>query len=470
MRVTFVNPPYEHTSGPFRKLAHFTAPPLSLGYLAAYLRKELPEVEVDNLEAATLCLNQHEILEWIGREKPDIIAFTTVTLTANTVKKIARAVKENLPQTLIIAGGVHPTVLPFDLFPEVDICVLGEGENTLAEIVRARLSGEDYSAIEGIAFHRDGENVRNRERPLIENLDSLPFPARDLLPLDRYVCQYPHRAPTRRYTNMLSSRGCPYDCNFCASRQIWRRRVRFRSPDNILEEIREVVEGQGISMIHFDDDTFCLNRERSVELFHKMIESGLNFRWSCMTRVDTVDEELLRLMKDAGCVDVQMGIESGDPEVLRKIGKEITLEEIRKAFRLLKNSGIPCYKGHFILGHVGETPESARRTIELALELDPPIAFISVMVPFPGSRAYDHYKAKNCLLTDNWDAYNYFADPVTRTDEMPPELLKKLYREANIRFFLRPGKVMKYLLDTLRSGRYDILSRSFWNIMNKIFS
>ncbi|MFH0801450.1 MAG: radical SAM protein [bacterium] len=470
--VLLINPPYEHTVGRFQRLAHFTDPPLGIAYLASFLREQLPEVKTDILDAAALNMTLAQIVGHIEQKRPRIVGLSSVTITANLVKKIARAVRKILPETLLVAGGIHPTVLPNDFFPDMDVSVLGEGELTMLELARAFLGGKrssrDFSDIRGIVFSPDGEPVRTAERPLIPDLSTLPFPARDLLPLDKYLCQYPHRAPTRRYSTMIISRGCPYDCTFCCSKQIWRREVRFRSPDDILDELHEVRERHQISMIHFADDNFCLSRERSLELFRRMIEEKTDVRWSCLTRVDALDEDLLRLMKQAGCVELHIGVESGDPEVLKSINKNISVPHIKEVFALVKKAGINS-KGSFILGNRGETRETILKTIDLALELDPTTAFISIMVPYPGTPIFEEYKEKNLITTYDWDRYNYYMEPVFQPEGLPASELKKMRIQADSRFYFRPRKILKYAFDAVRSGRPDILMHSFWNIMNKVF-
>lgn len=470
--VLLINTPYEHTVGRFQRLAHFTDPPLGIAYLASYLREQLPEVKTDILDAAAYNMTIAQIVGHIEQKRPRIVGLTSVTITANLVKKIARAVKEILPETLLVTGGIHPTVLPNDFFPDIDVCVLGEGELTMLELAKAFLGGKrpfrDFSGISGIVFSPDGEPVRTAERPLVSDLDALPFPARDLLPQDKYLCQYPFRTPTRRYSTMIISRGCPYDCTFCSSKQIWRQKVRFRSLDNILEELHEVRERHQISMIHFADDNFCLSRERSLELFRRMIEEKIDVRWSCLTRVDALDEALLRLMKQAGCVELQIGVESGDPEILKSLNKNISVSQIKNAFALVKKAGINS-KGTFMLGNRGETRETIQKTIDLTLELDPTTAFISIMVPYPGTPVFEEYKEKNLITTYDWDRYNYYMEPVFRPEGLPASELKKMRIKADTRFYFRPHKILKYAFDAVRSGRPDVLMHSFWNIMNKVF-
>lgn len=470
--ILLINAPYEHTVGRFQRLAHFTDPPLGIAYLASYLREQLPEVKTDILDAAAHNMTISQIVKHIEQKRPRIVGLTCVTITANLVKKIARAVKEILPETLLVAGGIHPTALPNDFFPDIDVCVLSEGELTMLELARAFLGGrhlsKDFSDIRGIVFCPEGEPVRTEERPLIADLDIMPFPARDLLPQDKYLCQYPHRTPTRRYSTMMLSRGCPYDCTFCCSKQIWRRKVRFRSPDNILQELHMLRERHRVSMIHFADDNFCLSRERSLGLFKRMLDEKLDIRWICHSRVDALDEEILRLMKQAGCVEIHIGVESGDPDILKSLNKNISITQIKETFALVKKVGINP-KGAFMLGNHGETKETILKTIDLALELDPITASIAIMVPYPGTQIFEEYKAGNLLTTYDWDRYNYYMEPVFRTKGLLPDEVKRLRMKADARFYFRPRKILRYAFDAVRSGRLDILMHSFWNVMNKVF-
>jgi radical SAM superfamily enzyme YgiQ (UPF0313 family) len=265
-------------------------------------------------------------------------------------------VRRLLPNTMIIVGGIHPTLLPERTLKdmEADLLVIGEGKLTFRELISCLKEDRSFQKIPGIAYRLNGEIIINPLRPLIDNLDLLPFPARDLIfnPEDFSI----------NYGMIFTARGCPSKCIFCASNKLWSRKVRFRSKENILEELKAVIKTHSISYFRFTDDTFTLNKKRTLDLCQLIIDEKLNIAWECDTKVKCLDEELLEKMKEAGCIQVNIGVESGSERIRRLIRKECSIEKIEKAFRLINEVGIEAV-AYFMFGFPSETKEDMEKTL-----------------------------------------------------------------------------------------------------------
>jgi anaerobic magnesium-protoporphyrin IX monomethyl ester cyclase len=462
-KITLIDLPFNHIEGKFASKAVYTEPPLGVTYLASFLRQKFDrrDLEVRLLDAAILQLDLRGVLDYVLEENPEIVGLSTVTLTAAFAKKLIEGIKARKPDTFVVVGGHHPSALPEDLLPGADAAVIGEGEATLGELVEARLGGTDWSSVAGIAYARDGEHVRTEPRPYIENLDAVPFPARDLLPMHKYFHQYPYRTRTKFYATMVTSRGCPYNCTFCGVKNLWSRKVRYRSVENCLAEVDELYNRYHVSCIQLYDDCFTVNRKRVMEFCHGLIERKYDLKWGCFARCNNVDREMLGTLKQAGCVELQIGVESGDEAVLKGIDKELKIDTIRHAFRITKEAGLNT-KAFFMIGNPGETPETIRKTIDLAKELEPTYAMFSVLIPFPGIPTYDEYKARGFIKTFDWSKYNWYSDPVFETDTLSAKDMVALRRRAEMEFYLRPRRVLKHLYDGIRAGKVKTLQRNFF--------
>lgn len=309
-KVLLINPPLNYFPGLKGKNTNYSHPPLGIAYLASYLQKYYPQkLKVKILEAMALDLTEEEIIKEIKDFSPNLIGISSVTATF--VKRLSRKIKRLFPNVIIVVGGPHPTALPFDLLPQADISVIREGEETILEILKEGKE-KNWEKIKGISFLKDGEQKITPSRPFIQDLDSIPFPARHLLPMDSYFLPYPHKTRTKKFASIFTARGCPFACRFCGNEYIWKRQVRYRKIELVLEEIKEVVERYNVSLIFFSDDTFTINKERVYQICAGILKMNLNFKWICHSRADTLEKPLLETMKRAGCVEMQVGIESGD--------------------------------------------------------------------------------------------------------------------------------------------------------------
>ena len=403
MKILLIDPPFYRFFNYFNR--YF---PLGLSYLASTLRKaghqvtlydadcnknskgmdytRLPEKyriylkELRNPENPII----KEISETLIKYQPDVVGITVMTPKAASAFAIASLVKKHNKNCHVVFGGPHATLKPDEVLKnteDVDFVVNGEGEIVLLELVNAlSAKNNDFSAISGLSCRDGGKGVTNNTKKFIDNLDSLPFPDREtLLGLDTYTSE--------DMGLLMGSRGCPYSCSYCAT-QIWTRKVRYRSLENILEEIKYVRERYGTRQFTFKDDSFTVNRKRVMDFCNKLMDAGVKINWDCNTRVDLVDSELLMTMKKAGCNSIKVGIESGSERILKLMDKGITLERTKEAARLFREAGIH-WTAYFMMGIPTETKEDVQKTLELLYKIKPSFASIGVYEPFPGTRLFE---------------------------------------------------------------------------------
>jgi len=425
--------------------------PLGLGYLAAVLEGAGHEVEIYDAVVETEPLGPV-----LDRGKFDLVGVTAVTPLIYEAWEVAAQVKER--GAITVLGGPHPTLLPDESLerPEVDIVVRGEGEETIVELAQALEEGSDLEGVLGISFKK-GTIVHNPSRPLSEDLDSLPFPAHHLFKIERYTNLQPLTDgldPHARAYTIVTSRGCPYGCIFC-SKAITGRTWRPRSPENVVAEWRWLVKDLGATEIGITDDVMTLDAKRAKRICRLLIQEGLNhIPWITVhgIRVDDVDEELLHLMKEAGCKRVGFGVESGSQRVLDYMKKGQTIEEVRRAFRWSKEAGLETM-GFFIFGMPTETEETMEATIRLALELDPDLANFMIAAPYPGTELYEIILHEGNLFSRDWRDFAIHDEKARfAIGEMTAELVERKWHEAYRRFYLRPSRILKRLfsLDTWR--------------------
>jgi radical SAM superfamily enzyme YgiQ (UPF0313 family) len=423
----------------------YPQPPIGLASLAAVLEKNDYKVEI--LDANALQLSKYEVVK--KADSVGIIGITAMTPTINSTIRIAKGIKQNNPNSIIILGGPHATILPEEILnnvPEIDIIVRGEGEETIVELCDALENDRNIENVHGITYRNNNNStIKNTPlRPPIINLDSLPFLAYHLLPLDKYKLHPPHG---REYPFMalLASRGCPYNCIFC-SKSVFGSKFRGQSPERIVDEIVYLKERFGIKEIAFYDDVFTLKQKRIMQFVKELKERNLDIPWTCEARVNLVTEELLREMKKAGCYMVAYGIESGNQMILNNLRKKITIEQIKSAIEATRKAGIQSV-GYFMLGSPGETPETIRQTIDFAKSLDIDFAQFSVTTPFPGTDLYDLYLSSGNKNT-KWDDFIYASlkspsAPVFETESLSKEDLREWNAKAYREFYLRLSYIWK---------------------------
>ena len=384
-------------------------PPLGLAYLAAVLEKNGYEVGLLDciVEGYDNHVRQdgyfHIGLDWHAIERrvrifaPDVVGISCIfSLMFPEALKVAEIVKGIDTNIKVVMGGAHPSSLPYAVLKNenVDFITIGESEITLLELVRCiEQNDTGLSAIDGLGYKMDGVAALNPKTRFIENIDEIPFPARHLLPMEKYYkAGESHGGLKRdRYASVITSRGCPGNCIYCSIHTIWGTRWRARSPDNVLDEIEHLVNDYGVEEIHFEDDNLTFDRERAKMIFHGIIDRGLDITWTTPNglAVWTLDEEILKLMKISGCYQINLGIESGNEEVLRKvIRKPFKLEKVREIVKKIGELGIWSH-GFFILGMPGETKQTIMDTIDFATNLNLDSASFFVATPYPGTKLCD---------------------------------------------------------------------------------
>ncbi len=393
MRVLLINPYYPISETP--------SPPLGLAFLASAL--EADGVEVKILDLVVYPYNR-QILESILMDfKPQMVGATAVTMTFNNAIEVIRDVRRIDPQILTVMGGPHVTFCARDTlndFPELDVIVKGEGEETIVELARAAGSRQQWDAINGIAFRNGSEICHTADRELVQDLDSLPAPARHLLALGRY------RA-LGMPISLTTSRGCPFKCIFCVGRKMVGAKVRYRNPVEVVNEL-EYLSTLNFNQINIADDLFTANKKHCRAVCDEIIKRGLSIKWTSFARVDTVSEELLKKMKTAGCTAVSFGIESANPDILKAIKKGITLQQVVEAVEACNRAGVIPHAS-FILGLPGETPDTIKETMKFGERLKSVgLSYgFHLLAPFPGTAVREQSSDYGIrILTDDWSEYH----------------------------------------------------------------
>lgn len=423
------------------------SPPLGLLYVASVLEKKSASLKI--MDAFAENLDWHQIEEKFKQYNPDILGLTCVTSTFGEVAKIAGIAKKSNPNITVVVGGPHVTATPkqtLEKYPEMDIIVIGEGDYTLLDIDAALQENRELKAVKGIAYRKDNQIIVTPPRPMIHNLDEVPFPARHLVKNELYKPPT-HISGRDSFFSILSSRGCPNLCTFCSSKITFGSAIRYRSPENVLEEIKQSIKFVNTNYLVFMDDTFTVNKER-VLIICKMLKE-LNITWGSYARVNTVDEEMLIAMKDAGCNWIGFGVESGSQDILNKVKKGITIEQVRKAFKITKKLGIAT-TAFFILGHLDETHETIKETIKFAKEIDADFAQFNVLTPYPGTEVYERASREGLILRDFEDYGNpKYKDPVIKLKTMNNHELKRYWKKATYGYYLRPKMLFKFAKNAL---------------------
>ncbi|MBI4814469.1 MAG: cobalamin B12-binding domain-containing protein [Methanobacterium sp.] len=430
MKVLLINPPYFNSKYKFIGLV---APPLGIAYIAAVLEENNIDAEI--IDAAALEMSWETLETEIKRISPGLVAITALTPTIDKAMQTAELAKKTCPQATVVMGGYHPTFNQQEILEReyVDGVVMGEGEYTLLDLVETLDEGGDLKNVQGIAY----EGEVTPPRPLIEDLDELPFPARHLLPMDHYkiLNMKLHTA------TMISGRGCPMQCSFCASAALHGHQLRMRSPENVVDEMEHLINDHDSGMIAFMDDTFTLKPSRVEDICDEIKRRDIDVYWGCTARADTLSEKLLRKLSDSGCITMFLGVESADQQQLDRVNKQMTIEKIRQAFKLSRENDIRTIAS-VVLGMPGDTKESIERTIKFVRELNPSYALFSLATPYPGTRFYQEAVQDNLIKVKDWSKYTLLS-PVLETVDCSMDELKKMQKKAFRQFYLRPVYLIK---------------------------
>lgn len=414
-------------------------PPLGLAYIASTLQELNHDVAI--IDSQALNLTVKELKNEIIKYRPDVVGITCMTATLKGALEAAKITKEIDPEIKTVVGGPHLFNFPKETlsYEFVDFGVAGEGEIVMPELLSTLEGDLHCEKIDGLVYRKNGDIRYSPATRFVKDLDTLPFPARELLPNHKYFSILAGNP----FTTMITSRGCPFRCGYCAKKPI-DKHLRYRSIKNVIDEIEYCQEKWNFETIWFYDDTFTMNRKRTVEFCNEIISRGLQFKWETPTRVDRVDFDLLKLMKKAGCKRLRYGVESGDQRILDKMKKDITLEYVRKAIISSKKAGIESFC-FFMIGYPGETEAEIKKTINFSIELDANWAMFSNVTPYPFTELYD-MALETGLLKDK-DYWEKFA--LGKTNERVPydfPDMDKWVKKAYHKFYFRPKVVYRTLL------------------------
>lgn len=411
--------------------------PLGLAYISAFLKNNCVEVLV--VDANAKKMSYEDLKDMLRSYTPDFVGITSTTPAFGAAVKTSILCKEFAP---VVLGGQHATALAKDILEEYDcfdFLVRGEGEYAMLDIVL----GKDKKDIEGISYVSEGKIFHNPSSQRIKNLDDLPSPDYDSFDLEDYKDPI-WNLYAKKIAPIITSRGCPYNCTFCASKIMFGRQTYYRSINAIIEEIKMLVAKQEIDGVYFVDDTLTLKKERITELCDFM--KDLNLVWFCNVRVDTVDFETLKLMKDSGCVLVMIGVEAGTQEQLNILKKGTTIEQIEEAFKNIHKVGLDSFST-FILGAPNETKETMDATIKLAKKINSKFSMFFNMVPYPGTEIYDYAKQNDLFLFDNWEELSApkYGKSCMKHLNITLGDLEKFRKKAYIKTYVRPSYIFKHM-------------------------
>jgi radical SAM superfamily enzyme YgiQ (UPF0313 family) len=483
LKVTLINPPDITVVKRIELKKGFSiGTPLGLAYIGAVLQKSGYEVKIIDCVGSKLKWNK--ISSLLEKSSPHIVGVTTTTPTLLSAIEIARKSKELFPNIPVVFGGHGTFKLGSTILKrinEVDVIVHGEGEQTILELVRAIGNNLPLQKVSGISFRKKSREIRTiASRPFIQDLDSLPFPARHLLPMKSYIRDYfPSvlRKESFKGTVLVSSRGCPFSCLFCAATRFYGHKWRARSPQNVVDEIEHLYNNYrklGLNGFYLGDDNFLVDPKRVCEICNLLIERGLsNLGWICQARVDSADLKLYSKMYEAGCRMLELGIESGNDQILRIIRKGITKNVVRNAVKIAKSVGLKTF-GYFMLGLPGDTYETMMDTIQFAEELDLDAVQFNPTFIFPGT---EMGKEKDIDWLNFLIQEELFTNPLPRTELHPCvptyqdrqtmiEMVKYAMKRLKIKRIKRkrlsslvlsgvahPRKAVRYLIDYLKAPK-----------------
>ncbi len=496
-KVLLIEPPYYRL---FKDTYSLNRMPLSLGYLASAIKARTSwEVSVYNSDFLTRQPSQFfqvsylagegftrylenlkdlsapiwkEIDEVLRSERPEVVGISAKSQNFKSACHVARLVKQMNPAIPVVMGGPHPTMVRGDVFsacPDIDICVMGEGEETIVELLTAIEKKIPYENLRGLTVKNGAKPAAYLPREFIASLDQLPSPYRYV----REVLRDFEKYPLTSFQYIFATRGCPYKCFFCGSRMIWSRKVRHRSPANVLEEIR-LLKDMNVPLIHFDDDTFGVNKQYIRDLCGAIVSEFPHLHWSCELHANLVDDEIITLMKRSGCARILIGVESGNNEILKKIEKNVTIEMLEEKCALIHQKGI-FLTAFIIVGFPFDTVETIRDTTEAIKRLRCDEVLYSIFTPYPGTEAFEYCRARG-LVDESFDASlfnhqspaNYFCPNIPREEfvKMCREIEHLVDRKNYLSRFKRILRLNP--LEILRAfGLKKTLKKLYWTVTGR---
>lgn len=452
MKICLVFPRFKYKSGD---------PPLGIAYVASSLQNS--GVDVSILDT-TFDTTFDDIEKHLKDSNPDIVGIYSDTPMFNDAVKVADISKQL--GILTIAGGPHPTIMPETMIPHVDIVALGEGEETIVDIIN---NLKNLKNVKGIWYKKNGKIIKNPIREPIKNIDRLNFPARHLLNMELYIKNWYYLDsvdPKLRGTNVVASRGCPFQCTYCQPtlKSIFGQKLKIRSPENVIEEIKQLKKDYNLDAIFFHDDTLTADKKWVKEFCELLKKENLGILWACNTRVDTIDEDLMREMHSAGLRGMHIGVESGSQRILNDVyRKGISLDKVKKVVEMAKKIGIHslCF---FMIGAPTETIEEINKTIKFAYPLKCDEATFSITSPLPCTCLYDMVKDKGYQLSTNFSDFDYYSKRAFQDPKLPYKKLRYYQKKALLLFYLHPnrwGYIIKHITSIKGWEKIYIKTRRF---------
>jgi len=438
-------------------------PNLGLGYLATCLRKEGHEVTI--LNCAKEKYTYDDFSDYISKTQFDIVGIQMFTYDLNSVKKHTEIIKKMNPNIIIVAGGYHPSGDPqgtLEYLKDVDYAFVGEAEIGFIKFVNMLVKNEiNHLEIPGLVY-KENNSIKVNKPEFVEDLDSLDFPAWDIMDPKTFP-EAPHGAFVKSFPSapIIITRGCPFQCTFCSGKSITGNKVRKRSVENVIKEIKFLIKNYGVNEFHIEDENFTLHKDLVKEFCETIIQEKLNLSWCCPAgvRLDTLDKDILKLMERSGCHSLAIGIEFGSQRILNLTKKHLTIEKIKEKVALFKDVDIKT-SGFFMMGFPGETKEEILQTIKLSKELDIDRAQFNNFMPLPGSEIYNELKNKGLLK--RIDADHFFVHDVAYVPEgLTKQEIKRLQRKAYIGFYLRPKIIWCLLKEIKTPGHLSRLIKRF---------
>ncbi|MBF0343772.1 MAG: cobalamin-dependent protein [Nitrospirae bacterium] len=444
-KVLLLSPPYVDLYGDLSKAAgrYF---PLGLGYIASYLRK-YGSHDVSMYEPEAQGLSYSAIVSVIKQTQPDVIGITCATPNFSRAIELAKLCKGHSPAKVVM-GGVHVSAIPEFVIQTysdfIDCVVIGEGEHSMLELVNAYQNNASLAGVNGIIYKAGNAVIRNGIRPYIEDMDTIPFPARDLIPQRLFVPNM-HNVRYRSCMTILTSRGCPFNCSFCAARIVSGKRYRMHSAQYVLEEMQMLKRDYNARQLIITDDTFTINHSRLEEICRGMIDKRLNLKWFCFSQANTVNREVLTLMKRAGCYSIGFGLESSDAEILKRMGKPIAPAKAKETVTIANSLGIKT-QAFYIIGSPGETKEQMEDTLRFSREVNATLAFYNMLVPFPGTKEFDYFFASIPLEEIDWKKFVAVGeDCVIKNSTVSAQEIESMIAKANFLYYTDIRRLLSVL-------------------------
>jgi len=458
MKFSFINPgPNPELPIEDVKKMVGAAPPLGMLYIATYLREN--GVDISIIDEAAQGYSLKDIIDWVKKEDPEILGFSTCSSSGRKAALIAEKVKSENPNTVTVFGNFYATFNAERIlkkYPFVDAIIRGEGEHTSLELAKCLEKNGDLKKVLGINFRDNGKIISTPDRPLIKDVDSLPFPDRELLDVEYHNTTAGIVVAPKKFSSFVSSRGCVFRCRFCGCRRLARSLWRSRSVDNIMEELH-LLSSQGYKQFLFVDDNFTLNTKRVIKLCRRLKKEKVDIEFFAEGRVDNCPRDMLQEMSRANCKMMYFGIENGTQKVLDYYDKQTTTQQAIDALKAAKKSGIDVTVASFILGAPHETRQEILNTLKYAQKIEADIPQFNILATFPGTDIWEELKMHGLIDEEkHWETGVLVSE--VSPDAVPTKEIEQMIHDGYQRFFIRPNYIVKQLLRIgISSYRFNVL-------------